>query len=344
MPVTFVVAFSLFMSVFLSAPLALAKDTDDSCQQELLNKALALQIQLPTSPDKPTFLLLPGVNRSMLINDAAIKLLFADGSGVVTMNFKAQPFSIAELPEGQGPAFLKTPVTMASLAEEVSQMREHLEQKYGLKNIIPVSLSFSGAVSPHLKGFPLVVDVVPMTSMAAFNPDLERMRSLWNMNPFFGRGMIDQAYRSTWITQVAAISRDFKLPGARRTEMIEGYMSLSHAAEGASWDGVNIDKKITRIFVLAANENASLFKHQVATILRLVKEGYDVRTIIVQEAGHMLFSEQPQMYAHVLHAIAQAKDIKASPSVLLITPSTGALTPMSGALASEFLSKVSGAN
>lgn len=310
-----------------------------ACQVALTKPSLALQIHPPSSANKPTYLLLPGVNRSALLTDPESQALFADGSGVVAMNFKAHPFSLAELPADESPAFLDQPVTLKSLAQEIEQVRDRLKTEYGIRNVIPVSLSFSGAVSPYLSGFPLVIEVVPMTSTAAFNPTLESFRKLWSLNPFLGRSVIDQAYRSTWSPQVDRITAEFNLPTVRRAQMIEGYMALTHATEGAAWDDTPLDKKVTRFFVLGINESASLFKHQVTTILRLLSEGHDVHLVLIQEAGHLLFAEQPATYAKVLQNIGRAKTAK--PTVLILTPSTGEETRLNGEPALDYLRKLS---
>ena len=317
------------------------RDSQAACQIALTKPSLALQIHPPTSRDKPTYLLLPGVNRSALLTDPESQALFADGSGVVAMNFQAQPFSLAELPADKSPAFLNQPVTLESLAREVEQTHDLLKTEYGIKNVIPVSLSFSGAVSPYLKGFPVVIEVVPMTSTAAFNPTLESFRKLWSMNPFLGRSVIDQAYRSTWGPQVDSIASEFNLPTTRRAQMIDGYMALTHASEGANWEDVELDKKVKRFFVLGIDESPSLFKHQVTTILRLMNEGYDVHAIIVKEAGHMLFAEQPATYAKILQNIGRLKQAAGQPSVLILTPSTGEETRLKGEAALAYLEKIS---
>lgn len=285
--------------------------------------AKAVEFQAP-KPGKPTYLLLPGVNRGTMLTDPAVQLLVADGAGIITFNFSVQPLSIAELGPRES-ADLRD-VSLESLAEETLALAKQFEKEHGIlvKDMIPVSLSFTGAVSPFLNAFPQVIDMVPLTSMAAYNPHLEAyyrmLKGAELFNPIFGPGItrasLDSAYRTQWVPQVNSIVEQFQLPSNRRSEMIEGYVALSRAVEGFSWKNSAPSKKVKRVFVIAGNEAESLQRDQVLTILDLQDQGYNVATILVEGSGHVIPSEKPAAYFKALKIVSDAKIEKGTLIVL----------------------------
>jgi len=316
------------------------------CEAALTGKpSLAFQYVL-AQPGKPTFFLLPGVNRATLLNDPAVEGLIRQGSGVITFNFSVQPFSIAELPKDRS-VNLKD-ITLERLAEETMAMARKIEKEHGLaiKDMIPVTLSYSAAVSPYLTEFPTIIDMVPMTSLAAQNPTLQasistlKAAELWN--PIFGPGItrstLDNAYRFEWSKQVDSLIKGFDLPSNRRTEMIEGYMTLSRAVEGFSWEKTKPSKKVKRVFVLAENEARELLKDQVRTILDLKSKGYDVSVIFVAESGHILPADQPIAYVAALMAVA-TNNLPEGAAALIDVKKGSAIT-IEGEKAIEFLKAI----
>lgn len=269
----------------------------------------------PPQPGQPTFLLMPGVNRGMRLGDEAAALLAKSGAGVVTFNFSVQPLSIAELPAGEKPD-LKD-VTLNSLAEETRTLARWIsrEIKAPLSDLIPVSLSYSGAVSPFLNEFKLAIEVVPLTSFSAFNPQFaayySSLKAAEFFNPIFGPGItrasLDSAYRSQWHPQVAALARQFDLPASRHEEMVEGYMTLSRAVEEFSWLERPPAKDVKRVFVLAENEARSLKADQMTTIHELKSLGLPIEMIMISKSGHIIPAEQPQAYVETLLSIARSR-------------------------------------
>lgn len=288
-------------------------------------RQLHVQISKPDA-GKPTFLFLPGVNRSLLLTEPAAQQLIKNGNGVVAFNFSVQPFSLATLGRGEKPAFYNDDVTLETLAGETESVAKGLAQQYGLKNIIPVSLSYSGAVSRYLKGFSSAIDAVPLSSMAAFSPELAQYRNWLKsgelFNPFFGptitRNALDQAYRMQWSKQVDAITEQFKLPRDRSSEMVDGYIRLSRATEGFEWK--NASDSMKRTFVLAAKENPVMLRHQIEVIRERLTRNSNESVFIMQESGHVVPADQPVAYAKVLELVASGKN---KPGITLVTPSTG---------------------
>ena len=262
---------------------------------------------IPAPKGKPTFLLLPGVNRSFSLDEPAVQLLGKLGNGVITFDFSTQPLSVVNLDKNVKPYFEKQKVTLEDLVQEVENLIASFKVR-GVENIIPVSLSFSGAVTPYLKGFPLIIETVPMTSNAATNPELatniQKLRSLEIFNPFLGpvinRNLLDLGYRQQWSQQVDRIVGLYKLPEDKKKSMIEGYLSMSKAAEGFDWKNVDIPKDTRRAFLVAENESPSLLRNQLETFLRLSKSNKNVFLFMVKKSGHILPSDQPLAYGILL--------------------------------------------
>ncbi len=303
---------------------------------------LSYQFSAPQS-GQPTFLLMPGVNRGTLLEDPAVAGLVQAGAGVITFNFSVQPLSIAALPAGER-ADLED-VSIESLAEETVALAREIERLYGipLKRMVPVSLSYSGAVSTQLQNFPVVIDVVPLTSFTAFSPQLAAyyasLKAAEFFNPLFGPGItrasLDAAYKSQWYPQVDSISRQFGLPSARRAEMVEGYTTLSRAVEGYSWLESLPSKKVKRVLVLAEGEAKPLLRDQIQTLGKLEKKGFAIATIVVQDSGHVIPADQPNAYVATLIAVA-AGEVKPG-TVTVFEPKLQRGRSLSGDEAVEFL-------
>lgn len=280
---------------------------------------------------KPTFLFLPGVNRGLLLEEPAAQELLKAGYGVAAFNFSVQPLSLATLPRGEKAGFYDVESSLETLAAEAEGVAKGLASQFKVKQLVPVTLSYTGAVSVKL-GFPFVVDAVPLTSMAAFSPELAQYRNWLKagelFNPVFGPGItrasLDAAYRMQWSKQVDGISEQFSLPRERREEMIDGYIRLSRATEGFEWS--NRGDKVKRTFILAAKENPVLLRHQVEVVRERLAGGSRESVFLVQESGHIVPAEQPAAYARILGLVAEGRN---QPGVTLVTPSTGELRTLS---------------
>lgn len=291
-----------------------------------------------------TFLLLPGVNRSLLLSEAGPQALVKRGYGVVTMNFSVQPFSVNALAGNEVPFFMNQSPSLKDLAVEVEALAKDLREQFQTGEVIPVSLSYSGAVSPYLKNFPLVIDTVPLTSGPAQNPQLEQYRQslklgeLWN--PFFGpgitRSLLDQAYRQKWADQVDSISKQFDFSADRRSQMIEGYTTLSRATEGYEWDVKLLPINTRRVFLFAGDESKSLLEHQVATFLKIYSQDAKSLVFIVKKSGHLIPGDQPEFYGSILDVVAQGKT-QGMGGVVEVDPETRQTRNFVGAQATSYL-------
>lgn len=306
------------------------------------DRPLFAQVVKPSDKSLPTFVLFPGVNRSVFANEQEALSLIKKGFGVVTFNFSTQPPSVAQL-DNETPYFRSHEMSLKDLSDEAQAMLASIKNEYGLDNVIPVSLSFSGSVSPALRGFPLVIETVPMTSAAAANPQLEQYRQmlkaseLWN--PIFGPGItrasLDAAYRSVWTKEVDSLCEELHLASAHREDMVEGYTAMSRAIEGFSWDNLQLPN-VRRVFILAANENKSLLRHQVETFLKISGQRKDAVLYLMEQTGHVIPAEQPEVYANILEQIWSNK-IGIEAGVITVNPETKAYVKMTGLQATLFL-------
>lgn len=275
-------------------------------------RVLAASFAAPAQ-GKPTLLLLPGVNRNLLLSEPGALPLLARGFGVATFSLSPQPFSIAALAEGERPWFRDRTPTLESFAREAEAVAAWLRENEDAREILPVSLSYSGAFSPHLQGFPRIVDSVPMTSARAASPDAEiayrceQVNPLcWNpfLKPTIVRTMLDLGYSIAWSRQADSIIRQFGLDAHRRDDMIKGYTSLSLAAEESSWESLPTLGDARRSLILAGQESGGLMLSQIAAFERLRSFQDRALLIVVERSGHVVPAEHPEAYAEALARIA----------------------------------------
>lgn len=274
------------------------------------NQVVHIEVIPPQKPELATFALLPGINRALLSSDSAVQRIKALGYGVIILGFSPQPLSITLLNDQKIPYFLKNQMSLADLARESEAALRWAQQQYSLKTVVPVSLSFSGAVSTSLKDHSLVIDVVPMTSNAATNPEVEQMRqgflALEFWNPFLkaaNRLTLDNLYRFNWSKKVSELAEVFGFDPSQHSLMVEGYTTLSRASEGFEWNE-QIDSKDTktrRVFVLAQNESPSLLESQISAFKKLKTKA--PLLVMVEGSGHVLPSERPSAYARILSEV-----------------------------------------
>jgi pimeloyl-ACP methyl ester carboxylesterase len=282
------------------------------------NRVISVEVVPPASPDRPLFLLMPGIHRSGRLNDPSSLALIKKGFGVAEVDFSAHPFSIVQLGKGESPSFRRRSPSLQDLANEIDFVAAELTKRFGAQNLIPVSLSYSGAVSPLIQSRALIIETVPMTSERAVNPEgaafRDQLRAGEVFNPIFGptisRNILDQAYRSRWSQQTDAIIQSFGLSRDRRTDIIEGYSALSRASEDAAWKGKALNNAGHRAFILAEGENQKLLVDQLETVKALLVEGKSVSLFVVENSGHIIPVEQPEIYAQLLATIAEAHSAK----------------------------------
>lgn len=263
---------------------------------------------LPQSnPNSTTFLLLPGVNRGWLQSDKVTKALTQAGYQYVTMNFSPHAFSVAQLSPNQIGTFERRNIALIDLAQEIEFVKSELSKKYNLTQLITVTLSYSGLISPLLKDS-IIIDTAPLTSSAAAYPEFEAYRiwltSLELINPFFGpiwtRSQLDLQYRQYWTKKVEEFISDYQLPVTKKSRMIEGQVSLSRAAEAQSWNLNTLSNKTNRTLILAGKEKTELLKHQLHLIKREWTRENWIRVFVVPDSGHVIPAERPTLYVKIL--------------------------------------------
>ena len=295
----------------------------------------------------PTFLFLPGVNRGLLANDEALETLAAQGFGIVAMNFSTQPISVSALPKGVKPHFRTTTYKLDDLNTEVTALSDELKKNFNIKTIIPVSISFSSAVSSSLQNFPLIIDAVPMTSSAAVNPDLEAyityLKSAEIFNPIFGpgitRSILDQAYAKKWSEQVDGIVEQFDLNKDRKPDMIEGYSVFSRASERFVWDLKKTAPETRRVFIFAKDDSATLLKNQLELFLKAMDTTPNALAFIVNDSGHVVSSDQPEAYASILSYLLTA-NIKNVSGIFEVQPGVDKKKLYTGAEAKKYIKDI----
>ena len=316
----------LLLSILLVSTLGFAKAIEFRAGA---GQVMAVDLFLPKEPKQATFLLLPGVNRGLLPTDQAVTKLRGLGFGVALFNLSEQPLSIAKLANNEQPLFLKQNKSLSDLAVDTQKLAKFIRQQIGAESkIIPVSLSYTGAISARLKDFDLIIDVVPMTSSAGANPDLEKYRDSLKLaefwNPIFGpsvtRSLLDSAYRTKWEPQADKMIEQFDLPKARKEEMVLGYTSLSRASEGFVWPEAMPNQGGTRrIFILAGDDSKVLLKNQLETFSKYLDSQSNALLILVQKSGHVIPSEQPEIYVQILSQIASG-ELNLKSAVIELTP------------------------
>lgn len=337
---------SLSTALAVALPAAALQAGDPTIALKLeKGRTVFAQVIKPSDPSKPTLVLLPGVNRSLLANEPEAVSLAKAGFGLVTFNFSPQPLSVALLDKDEKPYFRTHEMQLKDLADETDQVIAQVKSQFGLTNLIPVTLSYSGAISPFLKGYPLIIETVPMTSAGAENPQLEMYRQslkaaeFWN--PVFGpsitRASLDSSYRTVWVPQVAGMIKLFSLPAERSEDMVQGYTVLSRVVEGFSWDEADLQPKVTRrVFILAGNESGPLFKHQVQTFLQMASQTMTPLIYIVLNTGHIIPSEQPEAYAEILDQVSSGKT-GIDAGVIVVDPAKKEYRKIKGSEAWDYL-------
>ncbi len=336
---------SLLIASFLMAlsPLHSAMADIEKLTLKMANdRVVAVEIVKPKNPKSPTFLFLPGVNRGLLASDEALETLASQGFGVVAMNFSVQPLSVNLLDKNVKPGFLSKSYSLEELGQEADALTALVKKNYNLQNIIPVSISYSGAVSSTLKNYPFIIDAVPMTSSAAVNPELESYRStlkageIWN--PVFGpgitRSLLDQAYYGQWSSQVDSMIKTFKLSDDRKSDMISGYTVMSRAAEGFVWDVTKSSTK--RVFLFARNDSAGLLKDQLNFVQKQLDTNANMLAFVVNDSGHVMPNDQPAAYASILASVTNGS-MKDASGIVEYDPGTSKTKAYKGAEAKKYI-------
>ncbi|ASD64850.1 alpha/beta fold hydrolase [Bdellovibrio bacteriovorus] len=303
---------ALFISVLLVSLTAAAK------VQHLrlgTGKVIAYE-HIQTNKNSSTLILLPGVNRALSAGDRSVQLLAEQGWNLLLPSLPAHPLSIEGLSASETPYFLyDSTIRSADFSSDIEQLVAALK----IKDAVPVTLSYTSTVGAFLspKKFPHVIETVPLGIPTETNPDAAKNAELWEgwlklnplMAPFWIRQFRDQAYSKHWGAVVDAnLSSDPDYYGAnpRAGDIKAGYVTIVRAAE--DFDLTKVDYKanaVTRDFILAGEENSERLKNQILALKNYLRSGKPVRVIVVANAGHVLPSESPSVYAAAIGLLAQ---------------------------------------
>lgn len=338
-------AFSvLFIALFMSTAHAKVEHFNLNMSK---SRVVSFEMIRAKNAKLPTLLFLPGVNRGLLANDEALETMAEKGYGIVTMNFSTQPISVSELTDGVKPDFRTKTYKFSDLTEEVYALSNELKKNFNVKTVIPVSISFSSAVSSTLENFPLIIDAVPMTASAAVNPELEnyiaylKAGEIWN--PVFGpgitRSLLDQAYYQKWRPQVDSMIENFNLKVDRKDDMVEGYTVFSRASEGFVWDLKKTAPTTRRVFLFAKDDSESLLKNQLELFLKAMDSTPNALAFLVKDSGHVLPNDQPAAYAQILTYLL-TNDIKDVSGIFEVNPTTGKSKLYTGEEAKKFAKSI----
>lgn len=310
-----------FIRVFFILSFLLSFVTNALGQEQMTilmeeRRPLFVEVQKPTNPELPSFLLLPGVNRSWRSPDPFLTALKEAGYGYVSMSFSLQPFSISALGVSEVAYFQKkSNFSLQDLVDEVVFIEQHFSKHFNSR-LLPVTLSYSGLLGPKLP-FPVILNLAPLTSTAAGYPGFESQRQALLrseiFNPIFGpsltRQSLDSAYRIYWSTTINTLISEFNLPLFKRSQMIEGQTQLSRLAEGLEW---NQTQGATHIFFIAGEESPSILKHQLETIAQIIEDKQKILTYFIPNSGHVIPVDQPTILLTALKQLTEFKNKNAN--------------------------------
>lgn len=283
-------------------------------QGQLASNRLAyIEYVSPKENNLPILLLGPGVNRGVLSFDRMLSALKKRGYGYVSLHFSTLPHSVAALGMEKTPFFEEEDFTMKDYAEEMEAAGLWAKEKFK-REVIPVTLSFSGAPSSLLKGFKKIIDLAPMVSLKHARPTLHYYYSnlrLANMfNPFgtaIIRGAMDQSYLSVWRPKTEEMIKGFGFDPELEDRILAGYMASSRTLEGFEWDPKETPDNTLRVFVLAEEEGESLLEGQVEALKSFYIGNKKTACFFVRGAQHAISFSHPVTTAIIIDKIVKSQ-------------------------------------
>ena len=267
------------------------------------------------NPAAPTLILLPGVNRSLNMEDRSVRLLSEQGWNLLMPSLTAHPLSIQGLEKNEYPYFL---MDSSVRAKEFAADIDALVTELHVSKAIPVTLSYSSSVGAYLNQtmFPHIIETVPLGTALEGNPEAAKAAAAWEswlrLNPFLGpfwiRQTRDAAYSANWGKVVDANLKEdpeFYGKNPRVSDIKAGYVAIARAVEDFDFSKWNFaEDRRTRDFVIAEKENDERLQNQIQVIQNYIANGKPVRVVVVANAGHVLPSDRPGMYAGVIGLLA----------------------------------------
>lgn len=282
------------------------------------NEKVYVQYQI-SKPTATTLVLLPGVFRGIEQTDKIIALLSQADINFVAIHFSGHPRSVLQYKASEAAIYKGGKgLTSEMLAQEVEAVVAVLK----IKKPLPVSLSYSATVVPHLnpKKFPLVIETAPIGAFGDNDPEGTALRKqwadwmkLWPPNTLWINAAKDKAYRDHWtkIANERTQSGSEMAKPENLNRLIEGYMAMARATEDFNVTVQDFKNTPRRIWILAENEEPYRLKLQLQAVALYNKaQGVSVEPVVIPNSGHTIPMEQPEAYAEVLKAIIKAADKK----------------------------------
>jgi pimeloyl-ACP methyl ester carboxylesterase len=271
---------------------------------------------LKNSEAMPTLILLPGVNRSLSGSDRSVKYLAAQGFNLLLPSLPAHPLSIHGLDKNISPYFLLDgQIRSNEFARDIESLVGYLE----IKKAIPVTLSYSSSVGIFMNQsrFSFMIESVPMVDPLEGDAKAAQSTNEWEkwlkLNPmvatFWIRQFRDAAYYSHWGKIVDSnLQRDPHYYGEspRVSDIKFGYVTIARASEEFNLKNWNFHQDHrTHDFILAERENPERLQNQRIVIQNYLSAGKAVRVVVIGNAGHILPTERPEVYAEVLSLLSR---------------------------------------
>lgn len=275
------------------------------------NRVAYIEYAKPKNNKLPILLLGPGVNRGVLSSDRMLSSLKQRGYGYVALHFSTLPHSVAALGKNKKPFFTEEEFSMEDYAEEMESVGKWAKEKFD-REVIPVTLSFSGAPSSLLKGFDKIVDLAPMVSLKHARPTLyyyyNNLRVANMFNPFGAaviRAAMDQTYLPIWRPQAAQMVQGFGFDPEVEDNVLEGYMTSSRTLEGFEWEPKNTPNSTLRTFVFAEQEGEDLLEGQVEVLKEFFKKNKKTGCFFIRGAQHAISFSHPVTTAIIIDKVVK---------------------------------------
>lgn len=258
-------------------------------------------------PDAPTLILLPGIFRGFLKDDAYLKALNSKKVNWVSWHTSRHPESM--MLSHANPWARQ--VTSEDLAQEVLVLKRALK----IKNPVLVTLSYSASIIPFIdaKEFPILIETAPMGQALENDPPspyYEAWRQWMGMFPIFGNFVVQNqqywAYRGYWAQQTATLTQTHPQYQNFQRPIAEGLAQLAYASRDFDLRRQDFAKGPLRFWILGQNENPVRKAIQLEAIkLYEVQTGQKNTFIEIQGAGHVVPSENTEAYVKVLSDLVQ---------------------------------------
>lgn len=271
--------------------------------------------------DKPTLVLLPGINRGFPEEYEAVQILIKKGYSILITATSSHWQSLQYLKSNESPFYKsKSDLTSADFYAEVESLLKGLK----ISNAVMVSLSYSSALA--YESDRVRVFTAPLVKSSDSNPAAARQAALWeanlSLNVFLGPSLIrqfrDYGYRTHWSQVVSTnLSADKSAYGANQSKdtVIEGYMSLSRSLEDFDLAKKTFKSGSKNNFILGELESQVRMRGQLEAILNASKKGL-TEVIIIRGAEHNVPSSQPVAFVRALEE--QLGSSKSAPAALKI--------------------------